>query len=263
MSIIIYGYTKIFNINELTANINAAGGLAKASRFSILIANPKWNKTTDQVRLIQYMGDSSDMPGLTFATNDVKNLGYGPTFKLPHTPIYDDINTTIMCDQNGIVIEFFHKWMQNIININSNGTPETSGYNNARMFAVQYPSNYVTTISIITYNDVEEELIIYTLNDAYPLRIGQPQLSWGEQNSIIRLPVTFTFKTWTSNMMNPNDQILTNSVSSFNPFATTISGSLFNTSTYQYMTFGDVLSNTVTSLVNGINYASNLVTLFK
>ena len=196
----------MFDISEFSAQVNAVGGIAKSSKFSMFISAPPWTQSTSEVRLMQFMGDSSQLPGLTFATNDVKNLGYGPTFKLPHTPIYSDIDATFLCDQNGYVVEFFHKWMQNIININSNGNPEYS---------------------------------------------------------ILRLPVTFTYKTWTCSTFNSNDQNLYNSVSSFNPFAYTESGSLYDVNTYQYLTFGDILSDTINSLANGINYGKSIVNLFK
>lgn len=252
-----------FNINEILSNINRYGGLTKTSRFSLMITAPPWSQSQSEARLIEMFCDTAALPGLTFATNDVKNLGYGPTFKLPHTPIYSDVDATIMLDQQGVILKFFHNWMQNIININSDGSPSESGYNGAKMWSVQYPSNYVTTISIMLYDDTAQEIVVYGLHEAYPIRIGQPLVDWAAQNGVLRLPVTFTFKTWTANTFAANDQRLSNSISTFNPFARTLSGSLYNTSTYQYMSISDIISNAAISLINNDGtYSKNLLNIF-
>lgn len=250
-----------FSVSEMLSYIDAAGGLAKSNRFSVMVTPPAWaTGSTQTPRLIQMFADQAALPGLTFATNDVKNLGYGPIFKLPHTPIYTDIDCSIMLDNNGDILQFFTKWMQNIVNINPDGSPSTSGYNGAKMYSVQYPSNYVTTVSIMLYDAEANTIVTYDLNDAYPLRIGQPVLDWSQQNAVLRLPVTFTYKTWSSTLFNANDQTLSNSIASFDPFAFTLSGSLYDSTTSSYVTLAEVLLNTATSLIN--NNTSSLLNIF-
>jgi hypothetical protein len=252
-----------FDINELSSNVNRYGGLARPNRFSLFIATPPWSNSQDESRLIEVFCDSASLPGITFATNEVKNLGYGPTFKLPHTPIYTDIDATIMLDNDGVILGFFQKWVQNVMNVNPDGAPSTSGYNGARMYAVQYPSNYVTNVSIILYDGEANTIVIYTLNEAYPLRIGQPTLDWAANNQVLKLPVTFTYRTWTSTLFAANDQTLEESLATFDPFASTLSGSLFNTTTYSYMSLGQALASTAISLINNDgNYSQNLLNIF-
>lgn len=239
-----------FNINEMMATVSRAGGVAKTNLFSVMINPPAWNSSQAVPRLIQFMADNAQLPGLTFATNDVKNLGYGPTFKLPHTPLYTDVDMTIMLDNNGEILQFFHQWMQNIINMNPEGN-SSSGYNGAKTYAVQYPSNYITTISITVYNPASEEIISYTLNEAYPLRIGQPGLDWGATNAILRLPVTFTFRTWTATTMKRNSSTLRDDLQSFNPYARTLNDEkIFNSTVGAYESVEDIFRNNAISLIN-------------
>ncbi len=248
-----------FSISEIYSNISRAGGIAKPNLFSVIINPPAWSSSQTAPRLIQFMADTAQLPGITFATNDVKNNGYGPTFKLPHTPIYTDLDLTIMMDNNGVILEFFHRWMQNIININPEGSPGTSAYNGAKMYAVQYPSNYVTTITITLYNSSSEEIVVYTLNDAYPLRVGQPGLDWAATNAALRLPVTFTYRTWSATTFHKNGQTIDNTISSFNPFARTLTEeSLYNPTTNLYYTPGDVFNQTAISLINNDGLSLNL-----
>lgn len=248
-----------FNINEIYSNINRVNGIAKPNLFSVMINPPAWNSSQATPRLIQFMADTAQLPGLTFQTNDVKNMGYGPTFKLPHTPTYTDVDLTVMLDNNGTILKFFHLWMQNIININPDGSPGTSGYNGAKMYAVQYPSNYVTTVTITLYNAESEEIVVYTLNDAYPLRIGQPGLDWSATNTVLRLPVTFTFRTWTANTFHKNGQTLDSTISSFNPFARTLTDeSLYNPTTNMFYTPTDIYTQTGISLINNDGFSLNL-----
>lgn len=217
----------MFSISEMLSAIDSANGIARSNRFSMIITTPQWaTNFSDTAKLIQFFGDQAALPGLTFATNDVKNLGYGPVFKLPHTPIYTDVDCEIMLDNNGEILQFFTQWMQNVVNINTDGSYETSGYNDATIFSVQYPSNYVTTVQILLYDTAGDTIVTYTLNDAYPLRIGQPVLDWNNTNQVLKLPVTFAYKSWTSTLMAGNSQTLENSISSFDPSAYTISGSV-------------------------------------
>ena len=248
-----------FDISEIYSHINRMNGVAKPSLFSVMINPPPFNADQNAPRLIQFMADTASLPGLRFETNYVKNLGYGPTFKLPHTPSYDDMNVTIMLDNNGIILEFFHRWMQNIININPEGAPSTSGYNGAKMYAVQYPSHYITTITVTLYNSQSDSIVVYTLNEAYPMAIGSPGLDWSATNNTLRLPVTFTYRNWTATTFHNNGQTLDNTISSFNPFARTLTdASLYNPTNQLYYTPGDIFNQTGISLINNDGFSLNL-----
>jgi hypothetical protein len=252
-----------FSISDMSSAINSYNGVMRPNRFSVMITPPPWNSDSNECRLIEVFCDQASLPGITFATNDVKNLGYGPTFKLPHTPIYTDVDATVLLDNDAVVLGFFQKWVQNVMNVNPAGSPSTSGYNGARMYAVQYPSNYVTTVSIMLYDGEANTIVQYSLNEAYPLRLGQPTLDWSNNNQVLKLPVTFTFRTWTSTLFAANDQSLEESMATFDPFATTVSGSLYDTSTYSYLSLGQALTNAAVSLINNSGtYSNNLVNIF-
>ena len=246
-----------FNIKDIYSHINGAGGIASSNKFSVMISPPKWSSDQKTPRLMEFLIDNASMPGLGFATNDVNNNGYGTGYKLPHTPIFSDVDMTVMCDQKGDVLKFFHLWMQNIININIQGNPGSSAYNGARLYCVQYPSHYHTTVTITLYNNASDEIIIYTLHEAYPLRLGQPGLDWNTTNSILRLPVTFTFTTWSANTFAANSQSLRNNIGSFNPFARTVSGSVYNPQSKKSQSVSDIYLQNSLSLINNNNTQQN------
>jgi hypothetical protein len=118
----------------------------------------------------------------------------------------------------------------------------------------------VTEINIMLYDAEANVIVTYTLHDAYPFTIGQPVLDWSQKDTILKLPVTFTYKTWTSSLFNANDQTLSNSISTFDPFAYTTSGSFYDSSLGQYLSISDVLANAALALIN--NTTSNLLNIF-
>ena len=53
-------------------------------------------------------------------------------------------------------------------------------------------------IDIKSYDDSGNIKIHLKLNEAYPTFLGEIGLAWNDANSIMRIPLTFTFFTWTN-----------------------------------------------------------------
>jgi hypothetical protein len=75
---------------------------------------------------------------------------------------------------------------------------ESENGNGAAPFEVAYKDDYATRIEIIAYNQAANEFIKYTLEEAYPINVGDVQMGWADTDSIARLPVTFNYRTWKS-----------------------------------------------------------------
>jgi hypothetical protein len=81
---------------------------------------------------------------------------------------------------------------------------------------------------------------------------------------VLRLPVTWTFRTWTATTFAANDQELYNSIATFDPFARAITGSLYSALTNSYIDTKTLIFDTAISLINNNGtYSDNLLNIFK
>jgi hypothetical protein len=70
-----------------------------------------------------------------------------------------------------------------------------------------YPKDYFGTIVLTVFNETKKEedsqddgnmVLAYYLEEAYPLSIGDMQVSWDQSDQLLKLPVLFTFTYWDS-----------------------------------------------------------------
>jgi len=212
-----------FSPNQFLANLDAkGGGLAKSSRFQVILPipelnsksiidspgsnllnianditevfqgngtgvdlqtkNPSYSFRNDATRWLALQCESTDLPGKSLLTSDVKI--YGPTFKVPNQITYNDITLTFMCNSEFSERKLFDAWMETICSPNSHNFrfPKAKGGG----------SNYMTQITIIQYNDFVKQIYALELQDAFPIGITSQPVSWSE-DGFHRLSVNFSY----------------------------------------------------------------------
>jgi len=184
-----------FNVNEILGAVNSVGGLSKSSKFLVNISSP-FNPNSR----ISFYCDSASLPGIGWQTDEIKPSGYGIVQKRPIGVIFQDVNLSFFNDAEGRVLKYFHTWMQSIFNFNQqtnpNATAQGLSYN-----TFQYPSDYYGTVEIVHFDDTGSDIVTYTLNEAYPIIVGDVQLDWGATDHLVKLPITFTYTSWTADTL--------------------------------------------------------------
>jgi hypothetical protein len=200
------------------SNIRTKDGLAKPSRFEVVLPIPKYvgefvsngvldkllnlpNLITSSIkealqgnvepqskssnptlsRFLALQCESAELPGKTLLTQDAKI--YGPTFKVPYQTQYNDITLTFLCTNDFYERKLFERWMECI---------HPSDTNNLR-----YPkgetTRYLTNIKIIQYDDFIKQIYAVELIDAYPIGVSSQALAWSE-DGFHRLGVQFAYQ---------------------------------------------------------------------
>lgn len=108
---------------------------------------------------------------------------YGPSFKVPYLTQYGDTNLTFLCTNEFYERKLFERWIEAI---------NPSDTNNLR-FAKGEKSRYLTNIKIIQYDDFIKRIFAVELVDAFPIAIGPQALNWTEDN-FHRLSVQFAYQ---------------------------------------------------------------------
>lgn len=205
-----------FNINDISSTVNSVGGLTKASKFLVRITPPSRIKGD---RVFEFLCESASLPGFALQTEEIRMTGFGNVNKVPYAPIFQDVPLSFYCDADGKVLKFFHTWLQSIFNWNENTNPSGSSAGGLRANTLAYPKDYFGTVEIIHYDDTgnktvrrtsgipsrqasapppsqEQGIIKYTLNEAYPISVGDVQVGWGMDDTLVKIPVTFSYKYW-------------------------------------------------------------------
>lgn len=192
-----------FNVDEMLGVINRVGGLSKANRFLVQIIPPQ-SLLNLGGSYLEFLCDSAALPGVSWTTDEIKMFGYGNIEKRPYGSVFTDIPLTFFNDSDGRVLKFFHQWMQSVYNFNDSTNPNATAknlFNNT--FA--YPKEYYGNMEIYHFSDSGEEIINYTLNEAFPIAVQDIQVDWNQESTLLKVPVTFSYTYWSAQTLDPGN----------------------------------------------------------
>jgi len=208
-----------FSPQLFLSNLNSKDGLAKPSRFEVVLPIPQYianfignsaieqllnlpnsiiaevtdifskSKANEQSRtanatMTRYLAlqcESAELPGKTLLTQEAKI--YGPTFKVPYQTQYADTNLTFLCTNEFYERKLFDRWTEAIMPTDTNNLRFPKGKT----------SRYMTNVKIIQYDEFIRQIFAIELIDAFPIGIASQQVSWQEDN-FHRLTVQFAYQ---------------------------------------------------------------------
>jgi hypothetical protein len=224
-----------FQPNQFLSNIKAKGGLAKPSRFQVVLPIPTYinnfvgqsilekltnlpatlaaefqdilntdirdeQAKTANPSLSRYLGlqcESAELPGKTLVTADAKV--YGPVYKVPYQTQYNETTLTFVCTNDFYERKLFDRWLESIMPTDTNNLRFAKGEN----------SRYMTNFQVIQYDDFVKQIYAVEMIDAFPIGVSSQPLSWSE-DGFHRVSVQFTyqrFRTIYDSKINIADQV--------------------------------------------------------
>lgn len=198
---------------EFLSNINNKDGLAKPSRFQVILPIPPYissfishsfleellnlpgniiadvtsiltgrnaeeQSRTNNPSITRYLGlqcESAELPGRVLQTHDAKV--YGPTFKVPYASQYSDMNMTFLCTNEFYERKLFDRWIEAINPTDTYNLRFPKGEEGATAGGTRYLSN----IKVVQYDDFVRQIFAVELMDAFPIGISSQPLSWSEE----------------------------------------------------------------------------------
>lgn len=204
-------------LNDFVSNISFALGFANQNRYQVFIPTSVLGANSSTIfSLIQansetngisldwinsfYGGDlnqtaieltafcdKASLPGYQFQLETVRH--YGPSFKIPHMPEYQDITLRFMCSSFMWERYFFDAWMYMVMD------PVTNNFNYKSEYAVDMVITSFTNSSTMTSStDLGDPNYTSRLLDAFPISITEQSLGYDINNSIQTIEVTFSYK---------------------------------------------------------------------
>jgi hypothetical protein len=184
-----------FNISDFQAKVNQYGGFARDNLFMVTISAPPGLAATADISgsELRFFCNSVQLPGLNINTNDVLVQGYGRSEARPIGMGFDPLQTNFLIDSQFKVKDFFHRWLKYIINYdNYDGATSSSGGLNA--FEMEYKDSYTGAITVYVYSFQSADIqYIYKFQNAYPTGLGSITTAWENNDTLMSLPVSFTY----------------------------------------------------------------------
>jgi hypothetical protein len=211
-----------FSPNLFLSNVRAKDGLAKPSRFEVVLPIPPYinsfvgNSIIEKIMnfpnsvfsdvsdaISNAFGKQGDEYSRTANSSMSRYLAlqceaaelpgktlqtadvkiYGPTFKVPYQTQYADMSLTFLCTNEFYERKLFDRWMEAI---------HPTDTNNLR-FPKGQSSRYLTNIKIIQYDDFIKQIYAVELIDAFPIGVAPMSLNWAE-DGFHRLSVQFGYQ---------------------------------------------------------------------
>lgn len=200
------------NIAGFLSAVNKYQGLARTNHFYVSIPTPPvvsklGGNATITSRELPFLCESAALPGVSLATSEIRRYGTGAIEKKPYAPIFTDQTFTFYGDNTGSVHKFFYSWLNGIVKYDERVPSGVMGRNNAFPFEVEYKEQYAVDITITCINEADQTVSEFILQDAYPIFLGDVAVSWADNDTFMRIPITFTYYNWKLNTMNVNAAI--------------------------------------------------------
>lgn len=188
-----------FNINEFRSKISSRkfDGLSGSNKFYVGIETPTFllNPAFPTTEELSFFCDTSNIPGKTINTIDYKPYGYGEVVKMPVSRNHDTLTLSFFCDSNYVIMHFFQKWLEYIVESSDIISPIDISTQNRAFREIAYKEDYqkIITLKGFSQNGNKTEVVEYKFYNAYPTQIGASQYGWEINDQIIKIPVEFTY----------------------------------------------------------------------
>lgn len=243
-----------FNISEFNSKLSRYG-LARDNLFFVTITPPGGLLGMPSSDL-SFFCKTVQLPGLNVNTMDVLTQGFGIQEKRPIALPLENLNTIFMVDSNFGVKRFFQSWIQSVINYD-NSEGYTKSVKGMTPYQVNYKQNYVGVMEVLVYSFNSEAIKYrYRFKNVFPVTIGNVDVAWENNDSIMSLPVSFSYDVYQHDGFDQSGALITGDteyITSFGNFGRAINKIIAGTP------IQDII-NGYTSIVDRVNYTQYDIT---
>ena len=150
-------------------------------------------------RKTMFFAESVNMPGVSLSYTDVRRLGVGPRERVPFAPVFVDAAATIVSDAKSRVYDFWQSWIKLVMphDVRGGRMDDAKGITaSSRAYEATYRHRYVSDIRIVEFDPAGRIVKVGTMRDAFPIFLGDEQLSWADTNSIAKFVVQIAYTDW-------------------------------------------------------------------
>jgi hypothetical protein len=172
------------NINEFKSSFSESLPITHYE----MIVNPPGNAGGGQE--INLRTESIMLPGVSFfSVDNYSAYGNGLMYNIPYRYSPQEISVVHTIDEDANMISIFRDWTNKIIDLNGDDK-----------FGAKYFKDYVVEGQIIVFNrQLQSATKKIKLFDLYPISVEPINMSWGQNDDIAKLAVSYRFTRYEMN----------------------------------------------------------------
>ena len=192
-------------LNDILSAFHSNEGYAQPNKYEVLILPPAklggGNQTNifsglerqSDTRQISLRAQNVTLPGRNLATGTDNNI-YGPNIEVVEGVTYaDDIQITFQSSSSLAERVFFENWQRQAFN--------------EKTWNIGYYNDYIGNIEIYVLDKQNQRRYGLKLWEVFPKTINANELSYEANDTLMLIPVSFTFRYWTSLDQNQNPDV--------------------------------------------------------
>ena len=187
-------------LNEVLAGFHSKDGYARANRYEVMLNAPTGEKGTGKadlqnifskvmqaakgdgtVRKTGLRCESISFPGRNLDTTPDTNI-YGPTREIVNGFSFAEITGVFVCSSDMREKLFFETWQRLAFDPQS--------------WALGYYDDYVGSVDIHQLDEQDNKRYGVQLIEAFPKTISEQSLGYGQNDTLHRISVTFSYRYW-------------------------------------------------------------------
>lgn len=187
-----------FDITRFKSTVDRFGGPARSSLFEVTITPYKDSASRGNeifgAREFTFFCKTANVPGVFITTAENAQVGQLPK-QMPVGIGARPLETIFMVDSDHQVLQFFHRWAQQVVNYGTKGGPFAT-IDNKLPFEIGYRDEYSARVTVKHFSTESFDNKYYEviLDGCYPTVVGDMDLSWENNDSYLTLPVSMNFK---------------------------------------------------------------------
>ena len=189
-----------FDINVFRSQVLGSTGLVQTNKYDVNVIPGPIVPNQGDVNDMAFRCIGATLPGVAIRTSDNNRQGLGIIEKMAYSGAYTDVTLTFICDKGGSVYNFWYGWINTIFAVNGQVTGKTVA--GLPYYTANYKDDYAGSVQIIVYNNHGDASLEYELLKAYPISINDSPLAWGDNNDLLKLTTTLTFREWNLTSLN-------------------------------------------------------------
>lgn len=193
-----------FNVNSFITNLMQYGTL-QTNKFEVEIPLPSElginNKTTYE-NILRLRTERVRLPGIVLDNIETRRYGIGPTYKTPTNVRFEPVSMSFLETAKSDIYYTFNDWIRRgIFEYSRTGGNRSGETNPIPTFLAEYKQDYISDITINVYNNEGNNGITtgiapslkIKLIEAFPISLGDNDLSWNDNNNLYRINVSFAY----------------------------------------------------------------------
>jgi hypothetical protein len=189
-----------FNIGRFRAEVSGADSVLPTHSFLVVFAPMLWTRSKFSAQnldsLLTMRCDNVVLPSVNLLQEqNIRRYGFGPVENVAYGVNVGDFTLQFIVDKEALIVEYFEEWLNLIVNRDSfGGANMNNNINGRKPYEIAYKDTYsCPNVNVFVYDRSQNQVMTYNIYDVFPTGIQSMNMSWSEENTLMKLNITFSF----------------------------------------------------------------------